>query len=131
MHVSSEISSVAQHSPHIKVFVVYCLILELFVDKFNFFKFLSMSDKPPGPTKNYYWYLYIVQASLNCFICTRMEKYLSAKISYSIASLVFCKFPCVTYQNGINRDTSRLRHSRYLKEYEGCQLNIFCWESAG
>ena len=42
------------------------------------------------------------------------------KISFSIASLVFHKFSCATYQNGLNRDTSKLRHSKYLKKHEPC-----------
>ena len=42
------------------------------------------------------------------------------KISYSIASLVFYKFSCITYQNGLNRGTSKPRYSRYLKKYELC-----------
>ena len=37
------------------------------------------------------------------------------KISYAIASLVFRKFSCVTYQNGLNQGTSKLRHSKYRK----------------
>ena len=48
-----------------------------------------------------------------------------SKISYSIASLVFCKCSCVIYRNGPNRGTSKLRHSKYLKKYEPCQLIPF------
>ena len=39
------------------------------------------------------------------------------KTSYSIVSLVFRKFLCGTYRNGLNRGTSKLRHSEYLKKY--------------
>ena len=37
------------------------------------------------------------------------------KISYSIALLVFRKFSCRTCRNGLNRGTSKLRHSKYSK----------------
>ena len=121
------------YNPHMKVFVVYLLMLELFVDKIHVFKFLSMSDKPLGLAKNYHCYLYTVQTSLNYSIRTRKEKYpvlktntkfhqliKLAKISYPIASLVFWKFSCVTYRNGSNRYTWRLKHLRYFKECESC-----------
>ena len=36
-----------------------------------------------------------------------------AKISYSIISVVFGKFSCGTYQNGLNRGASKLRRSKY------------------
>ena len=49
-------------------------MLELFVDKIYFFKFLSMSNKPLGLAKNYHCYLYTVRASLNLCIHTRKEK---------------------------------------------------------
>ena len=59
LHASSGISSVAHHNPQIKVFVVYLLMLELFVDTIHFFKFLSVSCKPLAPAKNYHCYSYI------------------------------------------------------------------------
>ena len=98
---------------------------ELFVDKIHFFKFLSMSDKPrlhqlksitsSRSSK--------VKASRlpECFhpygkIPSRKGKYpmvrrntkphqviKRAKTSYSIVSLVFCKFSYLTYRNGLNR----------------------------
>ena len=98
---------------------------ELFVAKFHFFRFLSMSDKP--------WLHQLkvvtssdsrtVQASLTVWmflfvreIPSRKEKYpmlttntkpyqpiKHAKISYSIVSLAFHKFSCRTYRNGLNR----------------------------
>ena len=40
------ISSVAHHNPHINAIFVYLFMLELFVDKIHFFKFLSLNDKP-------------------------------------------------------------------------------------
>ena len=86
-----------------------------------------MNDKPLGPARNHcYLYkvqgtLYIVQDSLNRSIRTRKGKYpvlkintkfhqfiKHAKISYSIASLVFYKFLCVTYPNDLNQGTSSL-----------------------
>ena len=51
------------------------------------------------------------------------------KISYSTASLVFHKFSFGTYRNSLNRGTSKLRHSKYLKKYEPYQFDIFCLES--
>ena len=47
------------------------------------------------------------------------------KISYSIASLVFYKFSCVTYRHGLNRGTSKQRHSKYLKKYDRVSLILF------
>ena len=46
LHLSSGISSVVPHNPHINAVFVYLFMQELFVDKFHFLKFLSMSDKP-------------------------------------------------------------------------------------
>ena len=51
------------------------------------------------------------------------------KVSYSIASLAFYKCSCATYRNSLNRGTSCLRHSSYLKKYQPCQLNTLCRES--
>ena len=97
---------------------------ELFVAKFHFFRFLSMSDKPwlhqlKGITSSD---SSTVQASLTVwmFLFVReipsRKKYLMlttntkpyqpikhAKISYSIVSLAFHKFSCRTYRNGLNR----------------------------
>ena len=42
------------------------------------------------------------------------------EISYSIAALVFRKFLCLTYRNGLNQGTSKLGHSKYLRKYEPC-----------
>ena len=42
------------------------------------------------------------------------------KISFLIASLVFRRFSCVAYRNGLYWGTSKLRHSKYLKKYELC-----------
>ena len=52
------------------------------------------------------------------------------KLSYSIVSFLFRKFSDPNYQNGLNRGTSTLRHSEYLKKYEPCYFDIFCRESA-
>ena len=124
--VSSELSSVAHHNPHIYVFVVYLLMQGLFIDKIHFFKFLFVSDKP--------WIdqlkvitatrAVVVQTSLNFSIGTRKGEYQQkngntlvrtntkpeqlikhTKISYYIASLIFCKFLCDAYRNGLNRGT--------------------------
>ena len=98
---------------------------ELFVDKMHFFKFLSMSDEPRLHQLKIITSCSTVQASLTglpeCFhpyreIPSRKGKYpvlrtntkpyqliKHAKISYSIASLVFHKFSYRTYRNGLNR----------------------------
>ena len=111
------------------VFLEGCVYL-LSVDKFLFFKFLPVSDKPPGPGKNYHCQSFIVQTSLNYSICTRKGKYSilktntkfhqltkHTKIWYSIASLSLCQFPCVIYGDGLNQSTSRVRHSSYLANW--------------
>ena len=107
---------------------------ELIVSKIPFFKFLSTSDKPRLDQ-----FTTITASCSASFsesfqpykegeIPTSKEKYAvfraytkshrlvkHTKISYAIASLVFRKFSCVTYQNGLNRGTSKLRHSKYRK----------------
>ena len=120
---------------------------ELFVDKIHFSKFLSMSDKPRlhqlkiiTSTRS------TVQASLTVWIfpavrgrgkCpvlrTNKKPYQlikHAKISYSVVSLVFRKFSWGAYWNGLNRGTSKLRHSKYLKKYKPCLFNTSWRESA-
>ena len=87
------------------------------------------------PVKNYYSNdsRLVLQASFGSSIGARKGKYpvlrtnakpqqliKHTKISYSIASLVFRKFSCRTYRNGLNRGSSKLRHSKYLKKYELC-----------
>ena len=52
------------------------------------------------------------------------------KVSYLIASLLFRRFSCVTYRNGLHRGTSRLKPSRYLRKYEPCYFDTYCWETA-
>ena len=42
------------------------------------------------------------------------------KISCLIAFLVFHRFSCGTYWNGLHQGASRLRHSKYLKKFELC-----------
>ena len=141
VHVSSRISSAAHHNPHISTIFVYLFMQKLFIDKIHFFKFPSMSDK-----QRLYQLKIItssrstVQASLTAWmfhpyeeIPSRKGKYpmlrkntkphqliKHAKVSYSIVSLVFRKFSYHTYRNGLNRGTSRLRYSEYLKKYEPC-----------
>ena len=125
LHVSSRISSVAHQNPHKNVIFAYLFMQGIFIDKIHFFKFLSMSDKPrlhqlksitsSRSSK--------VKASRlpECFhpygkIPSRKGKYpmvrrntkphqviKRAKTSYSIVSLVFCKFSYLTYRNGLNR----------------------------
>ena len=139
--MSSGISSVSHHNPHINVFVVYLLIQELFVEKINYFKFLFTDDK--------LWLQQLKTTKVLLFverftsIDTRKEKYLvlrrNAKpqqlikhsvISYSIVILLYLKFSLVTYENDLNRSVSKLRHSKYLRKYESHQFDTFCRESA-
>ena len=118
--MSSGISSVAHHNPHINVIFVYLFMQELLVDKIHFFKFLCMSDKPRlhqlsiiissrSSTLPEYFHSYGE-------IPSRKGKYpmlrtntkphqliKHAKISYSIVSLVFRKFSYRTYRNGLNQ----------------------------
>ena len=98
---------------------------ELFVDKFHFFKFLSMIDKPPLHQLKIITSSHIstVQASWlpECSHSygkrpSRKGKYpmlrtnakppqliKHTKSSYSIVSLVFRKFSYQTYRNGLNQ----------------------------
>lgn len=52
------------------------------------------------------------------------------KMSYCIAWLVFCKFLCIIYRNGLNPSATKLRHSNYLKKCKPCNLNSFWPEFA-
>ena len=126
---SSGISSVTHHNPHMNVFVVYLLVQELFADKIHFFKLLSTSNKPWLDQLKIITILLFMKRFSS--IGTRKGKYPTprtnrkpqqlikhTKISYSIAWLIFRKFSCVTHRNGLNRGTSKLRHSKCLKMYE-------------
>ena len=122
--MSSGISSVAHHNPHINAIFVYLFMQELFVDKIHFFKFLCMSDKPRLHQLN------IITSSRSRYKLPWLPEYFHsygeiplrngkypilktntkphhlikhAKISYSIASLVFRKFSYRTYRNGLNQ----------------------------
>ena len=121
--------------PYINVFVVYILMQELFTDKIHFFKFISTSDKPWLDRLKFLQYCFLSRGTSFFWkfhlykqreIPKRKGKYPAknkceaSKISSSIASLVFRKFPCRTYRNGLNRCTSRLGYSEYLKKYETC-----------
>ena len=125
--MSSGISSVAHHNPHINAIFVYLFMQELFVDKIHFFKFLSMSYKPrlhqlktiTSSRSTQYKIPWLPE----CFhqhgeIPSRKGKYpmlrtntkprqpiKHAKISYSIVSLVFRKFSYRTYRNSLKRVT--------------------------
>ena len=121
--MSSGISSVAHHNPHINTIFVYVFMQELFVDKIHFFKFLCMSDKPRLHQLN------IITSSRSRYklpwlpeyfhsygeIPSRKGKYpmlrtntkphqliKRAKISYSIVSLVFRRLLYRTYRNSLN-----------------------------
>ena len=143
LHVFSEISSLAHHNPHINAIFVYLLVQELFVDKIYFFMFLSVSDKPRlHQLKIIISTCKTVQASLAVWFFPSVQgntikegkysvlrtntkphqliKY--AKISYSIVSLVFQEFSSGTYGNSLNRGTSKLRHTKYLKKYKLCLI---------
>ena len=122
--MSSGISSVAHHNPHINAIFVYLFMQEHFVDKIHFFKFLSMSDKPRLHqlniiTSSHSWYkLLWLPEYFHSYreILSRKGKYpmmrtntkphhliKHAKISYFIASLIFRKFSYRTYRNGLNQ----------------------------
>ena len=108
-------------------------MLELFVEKIHFFKFLSMSNKPLEPAEKYYCYSYIVQASLNCSIRARKGKYPVLKINTKFHQLIkHAKIFLLLSFTGIMqifvRDlpkSSKPSHlkaeaSRYLKTNEPC-----------
>ena len=122
-------------------FSVYLLVQELFVDKIHVFKFLSVREKPRLLQLKIISLL-VVQYKLLWLsksfhpygeITSRKGKYPllrtnikphqlinHARISYSIVSIVFRKFWCSIYRNRLNRGTSKLRQSNYLKKYEPC-----------
>ena len=95
------------------------------------FKFLSTNDKPWLEQIKIISVLPLVERFSS--IGTKQGKHLAPrtnmkpqqiikdnKISYSLASHIFRKFWCVTYRNGLNRSTSKLKYSKYLKKYEPC-----------
>ena len=104
---------------------VYLNMQELFIDKIHFFNFLSMSDKPRLHQLKTITSSRCTQYKLawlpECFhqhgeIPSRTGKYpilrrntkphhmiKHAKISFSIASLVFCKSSYPTYRNGLHQ----------------------------
>ena len=123
--VSSAISPVAHHNPHINAIFVYLFMQELFVNKFHFFRFLSMSDKPrlhqlKVTTSSH---SSTVQASLTAWMYssvrgnsikkgeipmlrtkTKPHQHIKhAKISYSKSSHVFHKFSYRTFRNGLKQ----------------------------
>ena len=122
-------------------FSVYLLVQELFVDKIHVFKFLSVREKPRLLQLKIISLL-VVQYKLLWLsesfhpygeITSRKGKHPllrtnikphqlinHARISYSIVSIVFRKFWCSIYRNRLNRGTSKLRQSNYLKKYEPC-----------
>ena len=130
MTASIGLSSAAHHNPYINVFAVNRFVQKLFADKVHFFKFLSTSDKSwIDQLKDYFSTAsrLVVQASFEAFISIRKGKHpvlrtnakpqqliKHTKISYPIPSLVFFKFSCRTYQNGLNWGTSKV--SKYLKK---------------
>ena len=91
------------------------------------------------PTENYHFFSYYSTSFPDCLnVFIRAEKYhqgrgntlcwekiqslanLSSTLTYSIVSLVFCKFSYRTYWNGLNRGTSKLRYFKCFKKYETC-----------
>ena len=106
---------------------------ELFADKTHFFKFLSMSDKQCLDQLkiitellliSWYKLLLEVQGRGKYPVLrtnTKPHQLINhTKISYFTAVLVFCKFLCLTFRNGLNRDTLKLRYSKHLEKYEPC-----------
>ena len=132
-------SSVVHHNPYINVLVVNLLMQELFADKIHFFKFLCTCDKPWLHRRKTITALIPISCYKILEVCGYQEgeipcartnakpqqlfKY--TKISYSIASLVFCKFACHAYGNGINWGTSKLRHSKTSKSMDRVSLITF------
>ena len=123
--MSSGISSVAHHNPHINAILVYLFMQELFVGKIHF-KFLRMSEKPRLHQLN------MITSSRSRYKLPWLPEYFHSygeipsrkgkypmlrtntkphqlikhpKISYSIVSVVFRKFSYRTYRNGLNQVT--------------------------
>ena len=106
--MSSGLSSVAHHNPHINTILVFLFMQELFIDKIHYFKFLCMSDKPrlhqlniitsssPWLPEVFHWYGEIPSRKGKWPMLrtnTKPHQVIKhAKISYSIVSLVFCEF---------------------------------------
>ena len=116
MQMSSGISSVEHHNPHINFFVLCHLTQELIVDEIHFFNFLYVSSKPlTRPAKSYYWYTWckflwifpsVPGMGNTWWTNTKTQQLIKYfKISYSIALLVFRKCSSVTYRNDIIQDT--------------------------
>ena len=115
-----------------KVVFFRLFIISLFcLSSLCFFKFLSTSDKPWLDQIKIITVLLLVERFSS--IGTRQGKHPALrtnmkppqiikhnKISYSLTSHIFRKFWCVTYRNGLNRSTSKLKYSKYLKKYELC-----------
>ena len=117
--MSSGLSSVAHHNPHINTILVFLFMQELFIDKIHYFKFLCMSDKPrlhqlniiisssPWLPEVFHFYGEIPSRKGKWPMLRTNAKphqvIKHAKISYSIVSLVFCKLSYWAYRNGRNR----------------------------
>ena len=125
---------------------------EIFVDKTHFFKFLSMSVKPRLHQ------LKIITSSRSSTVKASLTEWMfsfipgnaikehamlrantkphqltkHAKISYSIASLVFRKFLYRTYRKGLNRVPQSLGTRSTSKSISRVIsiVVLVCWESA-
>ena len=94
-------------------------------------RFLSNSDKVRKVNSEKYHCKECMQSLNNLMKHTR--------IFYLIVSLVFHRFSCTAYRNGLHRDASKLRHSKYLKKYEECSAKgralitavLFCLRKIG
>ena len=140
--ISSGISSVAHHNPHINTIFVYLFMQELFVDKIHFFKFLSMSDKPRlhqlkiiTSSRSS-----TVQASLTAWMFSSVRgntikegeipyvenKYKTSPSYQAWQNFLFHSLTCISQifvpdlLKWSKPSTSKLRYSKYLKKYKPC-----------
>ena len=118
---------------YINIFLVYLLIQELLVDKTCFFAFLPVSDKAIMNQLNIITATCIASLSEPFHTClwpTRKGEYLRltnaikhTEMSYLIASLASHRFLCVSYQNVLERGTSKLRNYNKLQKYQPFRFN--------
>ena len=151
-NVPSGISFVGHHNPHVNAIFVYLFIQKLFLNIIHFFKFLSLSDKPQlhqlkiiTSSRSS-----TVQASLTARMFSSIwgntikereipyveNKYKTSPTYQARWNFLFYSLNCISQIFVPNLlkwskpSTSKLRYFKYLKKYESCKFDTFCWESA-
>ena len=114
----------------------------LLVDKIHLLKFLSISDKAEldqltivttarSTVLSEFIHVYPRPIRKGKYLVLRSVRSLTDLIkhtnsSYCIEFLVFRRFLCLSYQNGLHRGTSKLKYCQQLKKYKLCNCNSFC-----